>query len=88
MLKGCCKKEPSGVSSMSIIFLLVLPDFFYLPARLILSRLDSSTTLELTPPADPTKMTVNQQHLKQAWDVSQIQTKDDWDNRCIGSPWS
>jgi FKBP12-rapamycin complex-associated protein len=25
-----------------------------------------------------TKMTPNQQHLKQAWDVSQVTTKDDW----------
>ncbi|THH30677.1 hypothetical protein EUX98_g3507 [Antrodiella citrinella] len=33
---------------------------------------------EFSAPAEATKMVVNQQHLKQAWDVSLISTKDDW----------
>ena len=33
---------------------------------------------EFSAPAEASKMTVNQQHLKQAWDVSQITTKEDW----------
>ncbi|KAL5537169.1 TOR1 [Sanghuangporus sanghuang] len=43
-------------------------------------RLDTSLTPEYAPPAESTKMTVNQQHLKQAWDVSQIVTKEDWND--------
>ncbi|GBE86637.1 Serine/threonine-protein kinase tor2 [Sparassis crispa] len=39
---------------------------------------DGSKAPEFSAPAEATKMTVNQQHLKQAWDVSQISTKDDW----------
>jgi len=33
---------------------------------------------EFSAPAEATKMTVNQQHLKQAWDISQVATRDDW----------
>jgi phosphatidylinositol kinase/protein kinase (PI-3 family) len=33
---------------------------------------------EFSAPAEASKMAVNQQHLKQAWDVSQIATKEDW----------
>ncbi|EIN09563.1 FAT-domain-containing protein [Punctularia strigosozonata HHB-11173 SS5] len=40
---------------------------------------DSSKT-EFTAPAEPSKMTVNQQHLKQAWDVSQVATREDWND--------
>jgi serine/threonine-protein kinase mTOR len=29
-------------------------------------------------PAESTKLTVNQQHLKQAWDSSQVATKNEW----------
>ncbi|KAI5120260.1 hypothetical protein M0805_004596 [Coniferiporia weirii] len=47
-------------------------------AGLDVLRLDSIGTSEFSAPADPTKMTVNQQHLKQAWDVSQIVTREDW----------
>ena len=39
---------------------------------------ESTRTPEFSAPAEATKMTVNQQHLKQAWDVSQISTKEDW----------
>ncbi|OBZ74140.1 Phosphatidylinositol 3-kinase tor2 [Grifola frondosa] len=39
---------------------------------------DSSKAADFQAPAEATKMTVNQQHLKQAWDVSQVSTKDDW----------
>ena len=39
---------------------------------------ESNKAPEFSAPAEATKMTVNQQHLKQAWDVSQIATKDDW----------
>ncbi|KZT69244.1 phosphatidylinositol 3-kinase [Daedalea quercina L-15889] len=44
----------------------------------ILEPSDSTKAVEFTAPAEATKMTVNQQHLKQAWDVSQIAAKDDW----------
>lgn len=33
---------------------------------------------EFSAPAEASKMAVNQQHLKQAWDVSQIATKENW----------
>ncbi|KZT27933.1 phosphatidylinositol 3-kinase [Neolentinus lepideus HHB14362 ss-1] len=39
---------------------------------------ESSKTPEFSAPAEASKMTVNQQHLKQAWDVSQVSTKEDW----------
>lgn len=39
---------------------------------------ESSKAPEFSAPAEATKMTVNQQHLKQAWDVSQLSTKEDW----------
>ncbi|KAF9509645.1 hypothetical protein BS47DRAFT_139059 [Hydnum rufescens UP504] len=37
-----------------------------------------SQKVELVAPPDSTKMVVNQQHLKQAWDVSQVNSKEDW----------
>ncbi len=42
------------------------------------SASDSGKTAEFTAPAEATKMVVNQQHLKQAWDTSQISTREDW----------
>ncbi|KAG6820409.1 hypothetical protein H0H93_000916 [Arthromyces matolae] len=33
---------------------------------------------EFSAPAEATKLAVNQQHLKQAWDVSQAATREDW----------
>jgi serine/threonine-protein kinase mTOR len=39
---------------------------------------ESARPPEFSAPAEANKMAVNQQHLKQAWDVSQISTKDDW----------
>jgi len=39
---------------------------------------ENSKAPEFSAPAEATKMTVNQQHLKQAWDTSQISTKEDW----------
>ncbi|KAI0741336.1 atypical/PIKK/FRAP protein kinase [Daedaleopsis nitida] len=39
---------------------------------------DSSKATDFQAPAEATKMAVNQQHLKQAWDVSQVSTKEDW----------
>ncbi|XP_006461841.1 hypothetical protein AGABI2DRAFT_151460 [Agaricus bisporus var. bisporus H97] len=40
--------------------------------------LEPNKTPEFTAPAEASKMAVNQQHLKQAWDVSQIATREDW----------
>jgi serine/threonine-protein kinase mTOR len=39
---------------------------------------ENSKAPEFSAPAEATKMTVNQQHLKQAWDTSQISTREDW----------
>lgn len=39
---------------------------------------DESKMPEYSVPAESTKLAVNQQHLKQAWDVSHITTRDDW----------
>ncbi|KAI0718027.1 atypical/PIKK/FRAP protein kinase [Cerioporus squamosus] len=39
---------------------------------------DSSKATDYQAPAEASKMAVNQQHLKQAWDVSQVTTKEDW----------
>ncbi|KAI0330947.1 FAT-domain-containing protein [Cubamyces sp. BRFM 1775] len=39
---------------------------------------DASKTTDYQAPAEAAKLTVNQQHLKQAWDVSQVTTKEDW----------
>ncbi|TFK75010.1 phosphatidylinositol 3-kinase [Pluteus cervinus] len=46
----------------------------------VLEQLLSENTkaAEFSAPAEATKMTVNQQHLKQAWDVSQVNTREDW----------
>ncbi|EKM51709.1 uncharacterized protein PHACADRAFT_262011 [Phanerochaete carnosa HHB-10118-sp] len=43
-----------------------------------LDLLESNKVPEYSPPAEATKMVVNQQHLKQAWDVSQVATREDW----------
>jgi FKBP12-rapamycin complex-associated protein len=40
--------------------------------------LENSRTAEISAPAEPAKLTVNQQHLKQAWDVSSVTTREDW----------
>lgn len=37
-----------------------------------------SSKQDFIAPAEATKLTVNQQHLKSAWDISQIATKDEW----------
>ncbi|KAI0924480.1 hypothetical protein AcW2_005356 [Taiwanofungus camphoratus] len=39
---------------------------------------EGSKAAEFSVPAEAAKMTVNQQHLKQAWNVSQVSTKEDW----------
>ncbi|KAI0078720.1 phosphatidylinositol 3-kinase [Panus rudis PR-1116 ss-1] len=39
---------------------------------------ESTKAPDFSAPAEANKMAVNQQHLKQAWDVSQISTKEDW----------
>ena len=49
-------------------------DSAYAPLRLS----ENSKAPEFSAPAEATKMTVNQQHLKQAWDTSQISTREDW----------
>ena len=43
-------------------------------------QLDSALTPEYAPPAESCKMIVNQQHLKQAWDITQVTTKGDWND--------
>ncbi|KAG2355693.1 atypical PIKK FRAP protein kinase [Suillus spraguei] len=37
-----------------------------------------SKAAEISVPAEAAKLTVNQQHLKQAWDVSSVTTREDW----------
>lgn len=44
-----------------------------------ISRRNTAGAPEFSAPAEPSKMAVNQQHLKQAWDVSQVITRDDWE---------
>ncbi|KAF4593864.1 phosphatidylinositol kinase- protein kinase tor1 [Pleurotus pulmonarius] len=39
---------------------------------------DTSKSQDYSAPAEATKLTVNQQHLKQAWDTSQVSTPEDW----------
>ena len=39
---------------------------------------ENAKTPEFSAPAEAAKMTVNQQHLKSAWDISSVSTKDDW----------
>jgi phosphatidylinositol kinase/protein kinase (PI-3 family) len=39
---------------------------------------ESNKAPEFSAPAEAARMTVNQQHLKQAWDTSQVSTKEDW----------
>ncbi|KAL0953824.1 hypothetical protein HGRIS_005004 [Hohenbuehelia grisea] len=51
--------------------------------RLVQEPVDSSLGENVRPPefiapAEATKLAVNQQHLKQAWDVSQVATREDW----------
>ncbi|KAH7926057.1 FAT-domain-containing protein [Leucogyrophana mollusca] len=40
--------------------------------------LDMTKASEISAPAEAAKLTVNQQHLKQAWDVSLVATKEEW----------
>ncbi|XP_006461830.1 hypothetical protein AGABI2DRAFT_151451 [Agaricus bisporus var. bisporus H97] len=40
--------------------------------------LEPNKITEFSAPAEASKMTVNQQHLKQAWDVSLVATREDW----------
>jgi FKBP12-rapamycin complex-associated protein len=44
----------------------------------MLSLSESGKAPEFSAPAEATKMNVNQQHLKQAWDTSHISTREDW----------
>jgi phosphatidylinositol kinase/protein kinase (PI-3 family) len=39
---------------------------------------ESNKAPEFSAPAEAARMTVNQQHLKQAWDTSQVSTREDW----------
>ncbi|KAI0046207.1 atypical/PIKK/FRAP protein kinase [Auriscalpium vulgare] len=39
---------------------------------------ESNKAPEFSAPAEAAKMTVNQQHLKQAWDTSMVSTREDW----------
>ncbi|KIM49486.1 hypothetical protein M413DRAFT_21701 [Hebeloma cylindrosporum] len=39
---------------------------------------ENSKAPEFSAPAEATKMNVNQQHLKQAWDTTHISTREDW----------
>ncbi len=48
------------------------------PKELIGAESGLDEKMEDAPLAEATKMTVNQQHLKQAWDTSRISTPDDW----------
>ena len=43
------------------------------------SESDTTKSTEFASPAEATKMVVNQQHLKQAWDVSRLHTQEAWD---------
>ena len=62
------------VSLNCCMLFLPLKDFAYTFLRLS----ENSKAPEFSAPAEATKMTVNQQHLKQAWDTSQISTREDW----------
>jgi len=42
------------------------------------SQSESNKAPEYSAPAEATKLAVNQQHLKQAWDTSQVSTREDW----------
>lgn len=46
--------------------------------RLLGLRLGENNAPEFSAPAEASRMTVNQQHLKQAWDTSNVTTKEDW----------
>ncbi|KIY73583.1 atypical/PIKK/FRAP protein kinase [Cylindrobasidium torrendii FP15055 ss-10] len=49
------------------------------PSVLEILSLENSKNAEFpTPAAEAAKLTVNQQHLKSAWDTSQTSTKEDW----------
>ena len=39
---------------------------------------EGNKAAEQAAPAETSKLTVNQQHLKQAWDTSQVTTREDW----------
>lgn len=42
------------------------------------SRWQNSTRADPITLAEPNKLAVNQQHLKQAWDISRTETREDW----------
>ena len=73
MVSVCLKRL--GFSSYCMLFSVC----FISHSSAISSRLsETSKASEVSAPAEPTKLAVNQQHLKQAWDVSQIATREDW----------
>ncbi|PWN54196.1 putative TOR1-1-phosphatidylinositol 3-kinase [Violaceomyces palustris] len=49
-----------------------------LPQEVAPTDLSLDGKAEEAPLAEATKMTVNQQHLKQAWDISKVSTSEDW----------
>jgi phosphatidylinositol kinase/protein kinase (PI-3 family) len=64
-------RERSTTSTLSAFF------FSRQSRKLTPRRLEGSSKAD-DRAAESTKLSVNQQHLKQAWDVSQISTKDEW----------
>lgn len=72
MAKGCRRRPVfSNICSLQSPLIIFIIDS-------LSSISESSKAPEFSAPAEATKMTVNQQHLKQAWDVSQLSTKEDW----------
>lgn len=67
--KGCHSSTDRQISKQARLLLLaLLTHCRWIPA----AHADPIASIE------PSKLTVNQQHLKQAWDVSRIETRADW----------
>lgn len=69
-------------SLVSLSFCTFSKDLIVSSISLMLDRsMENAKSAEFpTPAAEAAKLTVNQQHLKTAWDTSQTSTKDDWND--------
>jgi len=76
LLNGERLPQDTGVLEMLCVFRFSLR----LGREVTLVNRQNETTKapEFSAPAEATKMTVNQQHLKQAWDISHVTTREDW----------
>jgi FKBP12-rapamycin complex-associated protein len=76
LLNGECLPQEAGVLELLYVFSILLS--FKKKNQSVFSLNLKAPLAEFSAPAKATKMNVNQQHLKKAWDTTQISTREDW----------